>query len=118
MIDVDRDEAAFDRVFGSIPPTAPPVGFRDGVMRRVRGDTWSAVEIAIALALALPSLAFLVWDFVSEGLDLETALGNVLTLSGAGQDQAFFSVDGLLVVAFALLGVGALVGSHALLRRP
>lgn len=118
MIDVDRDEAAFDRAFGSIPPIAPPVGFRDAVMRRVRGDTWSVLELALALALVLPSLAFLAWDFASEGLDLETAVGNVLTITAVGQDQAFFSVDGLLIVAFALLGVGALVGSHALLRRP
>ncbi|MDE3112119.1 MAG: hypothetical protein KGK34_04160 [Chloroflexota bacterium] len=118
MIDADRDEAAFDRVFGSVPPVAPPVGFRDGVMRRVRGDTWSVVEVALALALALPSLAFLAWDFASEGLDLQNALGNLLTITAVGGDQAFFSVDGILVIAFALLGLGALVGSHALLRRP
>ena len=118
MIEVDRDETSFDRVFGAIAPIAPPIGFRDAVMRRVRSDTWSAAEIALAIALALPSLAFLAWDFASEGIDLENAIGNLLTISAVGGDQAFFSVDGVLVVAFALLGLGALVASHALLRRP
>jgi hypothetical protein len=113
---VDPEEAAFDRVFSIAPPIAPPVGFRDGVMRRVRGRTSPALEWIVAGALALPSLVFLVWEIATEGLDIETAFDNVMAFTGGSQDQAFFFVDGLLVVAFALLGLGALVGSHALLR--
>lgn len=114
----DPDEAAFDRIFGSVPRTPPPLGFRDGIMRSVRRGASPAIEWTIAAALALPSLAFLLWELVTEDLDLGSALDGVMTFTGGAQDQAFFFVDGLLIVAFALLGLGALVGSHALLRRP
>ncbi len=117
MSDIDPEEIAFDRVFASAPPAAPPVGFRDGIMRRVRGDAWPMLERAIAAALVLPSLAFLAWETLVEGLDLGAAFENVMSVLAGASDQAFFSVDGLLVVAFALLGVGAVVGSDALLRR-
>lgn len=117
MSDIDPGETAFDGVFASAPPVAPPVGFRDGVMKRVRGDAWPMLEWAIAAALVLPSLAFLVWETLVEGLDLGGLFENVMSVLAGASDQAFFSVDGLLVVAFALLGVGAVVGSDALLRR-
>jgi len=43
------------------------------------------------------------------------AIENVFALAAGTEGQAFFSVDGLLVLAFALLGVGALLGTHALI---
>jgi hypothetical protein len=48
------------------------------------------------------------------GSDIAAAIENVFVLAAGTGDEAFFFVDGLLVLAFALLGVGALVGSHAL----
>lgn len=115
MTDLDPAELAVDRLLAAVPPVPPPLGFRDAVMRRIAGEPRSLLEWAVAAALALPSLAFLLWELAVEGVDLELALANVLTFAAGAQEQTFFSVDGLLVFAFALLGLGGLVGSHALL---
>ena len=115
MNDMHPDEAALDRLFAGVPPVAPPVGLRDSIMRRVRGDGQPTVEWALAAILGLPSLAFLLWELVTGGLGLDSALASLMTVS-ASADSAFFFVDGMVVVAFALLGLGALVSSHALTR--
>jgi hypothetical protein len=115
---IDKDEAALDRLFAAVPPVAPPVGFRDAVMHRIRGRRGApALEWALAGALALPSLAFLMWETISGALGVDSALASVMTISASTADSAFFFVDGIVVVAFALLGLGALVGSHALTYR-
>ncbi len=116
MKEIDRDGAALDRLFAMVPPVAPPIGLRDSVMRRVRGDGSPIVEWALAAILGLPSLAFLLWELFTGGLGVENALASVMTVSASATDSAFFFVDGIVVVAFALLGLGALVGSHALTR--
>lgn len=114
--DLDADELGLDRMLRAAPRVPPPLGFRDGVMRRVAGGG-VFLEWAAAAALAIPSFVFLLWELAVEGVDLEGAFDDVLALTTGAPEQAFFAVDGMLVLAFALLGVGALVGSHALLRR-
>ena len=104
-----------DRVLAAVPPVAPPIGFRDAVLRRIRAERRSPYEWPMALALALPSLAYLVWTVGLNGADIAVAIENVFALAAGTEGQAFFSVDGLLVLAFALLGVGALLGTHALI---
>lgn len=112
--DLMPQERGIDRVLAAVPPVAPPLGFRDAVMKRIRGERRSPYEWPIALALALPSLAYVVWAVATGGADLTLALENIFTLASGTGEEAFFAVDGLLVLAFALLGIGALVGSHAL----
>jgi len=113
--DLMPEERGIDRVLAAVPPVAPPIGFRDAVMKRVRGERRSPYEWPIALALALPSLAYVVWAVASGGADLALAIESVLTLAAGTEETAFFAVDGLLVLAFALLGLGSLVGTHALI---
>lgn len=112
--DLGPEERDVDRLLAAVPPVAPPFGFRDAVLRRIRAERRSPYELPIALALALPSLAYLVWAVGLNGSDIAAAIENVFVLAAGTGEEAFFFVDGLLVLAFALLGVGALVGSHAL----
>jgi hypothetical protein len=111
--DLAPEERGIDRVLAAVPPVAPPFGFRDAVMKRIRGERRSPYEWPIALALAVPSLAYVVWAVGTGGADLALAVENMFTLAGT-EEEAFFAVDGLLVLAFALLGLGSLVGTHAL----
>lgn len=112
--DLAPEERDVDRVLAAVPPAAPPIGFRDAVLRRIGADLRSPYEWPIAVALALPSLAYLIWAVALNGADIALAIENVFALAAGTGEEAFFAVDGLLVLAFALLGVGALVGSHAL----
>ncbi len=112
--DLGPEERGIDRVLAAVPPVAPPLGFRDAVMKRIRGERRSPYEWPIALALAVPSLAYVVWAVGTNGADLALAVENVFTLAAGTGETAFFAVDGLLVLAFALLGLGSLVGTHAL----
>lgn len=112
--DLAPEERDVDRLLAAVPPVAPPLGFRDAVLRRIGAERRSPYEWPIALALALPSLAYLVWAVGLNGSDIAVAIENVFALAAGTDEEAFFFVDGLLVLAFALLGVGALVGSHAL----
>lgn len=112
--DLGVEERAVDRVLAAVPPVAPPLGFREAVMARIRAEHRSPYEWPIALALVLPSLAYVVWAIATGGADLTLALEHIFTLASGTGEEAFFAVDGLLVLAFALLGIGALVGSHAL----
>jgi hypothetical protein len=114
MPDLEPEERSVDRLLAGVTPVAPPIGFRDAVMRRIGASRRAPYEWPLAAALALPSLAFIAWSLAVEGVDMALALENTLALAAGTQQQAFFSVDGLLVLAFALLGIGALVGSHAL----
>lgn len=112
--DLGPEERAVDRVLAAVPPVAPPLGSVEAVMKRIGAEHRSPYEWPMALALVLPSLAYVVWAVATGGADLTAALENIFTLASGTGEEAFFAVDGLLVLAFALLGIGALVGSHAL----
>lgn len=112
--DLGPEERAVDRVLAAVPPVAPPLGSLERVMARIRAEDRSPYEWPIALALVLPSLAYVVWAIATGGADMSLALENTFTLASGTGAEAFFAVDGLLVLAFALLGMGALIGSHAL----
>lgn len=112
--DLGAEERAVDRVLAAVPPVAPPLGFREAVMSRIRAEHRSPYEWPVALALVLPSLAYVVWAIGQGGADIALAIESMFKLAAGTEEQAFFAVDGLLVLAFALLGIGALVGSHAL----
>ncbi len=112
--DLEADERDVHHVLSAIPPQAPPVGFRDAVMRRVveRRVGW---EWLVAALLALPSLAFLARQLAESGQDFAAALAGVLSAASSETASASFFIDGLTVLAVALVGVACVLAAHALI---
>lgn len=112
--DLEPGELDVDRLLSAAAPVAPPVGFRDSVIRRLRDERRAPYEWPLTLALGLPSLGYLAWAVTVGGADLMGSLANLLaTAAGSGTD-AYFAVDGLLILAAALFGLSSLIGTHAL----
>ena len=114
MSDLEPEERALHYVLSAVPPQAPPVGFRDAVMRRV-AERGVGLELLIAAVLALPSLAFLARQIAESGQDFVAALVNVVTASSSEATEASFFIDGLTVLAVALVGVACVFAAHALI---
>jgi hypothetical protein len=119
MNDLDSDELEIHQLLSAAKPAPLPIGFRDGVMERVRNDgpatRW---EWIFAAVLALPSLAYLVWGLVAHGAELGASLSAIL-VAAQGLDQttrADVVIDGLAIISLALLGIGSAVAAHAMLR--
>jgi len=114
LSDLEPDERDLHFVLSAVPPQAPPVGFRDAVMRRVveRRVGW---EWLVAALLALPSLAFLARQIAESGEDFAAALVNVLGAASSETANASFFIDGLTVLAVALVGVACVFAAHALI---
>lgn len=102
-------------------PTQPlPVGFRDAVMARIAAERaprpW---EWILAALLAIPNGAFLLWVGFVQGGELGETLASVVdALISPDQWQGVetgFYLDGLIVLAVALLGVAGMLLTHALL---
>lgn len=112
--DLEPEERELHLVLSAVPPQAPPVGFRDTVMRRVveRRVGW---EWLVSALLALPSLAFLARQMAESGQDFAAAFTNVLAAASSDTAGAAFFIDGLTVLAFALIGVSCVLGAHALI---
>jgi hypothetical protein len=119
MNDLDRDELEIHQLLSAAKPASPPIGFRDGVMRRVRSDgSATRWEWVFAAVLALPSLAYLGWGLTAHGAELWASISAIL-VAAQGLDQtsgADIVVDGLAVISLALVGVGSAVAAHAMLR--
>lgn len=111
--DLDPDERDLHLLLAAVPPTALPFGFRDRLMSRLRERrvTW---ELIVAALFALPSLAYLVRLVMVHGEDFAQAMGNVVTAASSETSDAFFFVDGLTVIALALLGIASAFAAHAL----
>ena len=92
MNDLDHEELELHRVLSAARPASLPIGFRDAVMSRVRGDgtatRWEWIFAAILVA--------------AQGLD-QTSGADVV-------------IDGLAVISLALVGIGSAVAAHAMLR--
>ena len=114
LSDLAPEERDLHYVLSALPPQAPPVGFRDAVMRSVveRRVGW---EWLVAALLALPSLAFLARQLAESGQDFATALTNVVAASSSDVSNASFFIDGLTVLAVALVGVACVFAVHALI---
>jgi hypothetical protein len=112
--DLEPEERDLHFVLSAIPPQAPPVGFKDAVMRRVveRRVGW---EWLVAALLALPSLAFLARQLAESGKDFAAALAGVLGAASSETANASFFIDGLTVLAVALVGVACVLAAHALI---
>jgi hypothetical protein len=113
LTDLEPEERDLHLVLSTLPPQAPPVGFRDAVMRRVveRRVGW---ELLVAALLALPSLAFLARQVAESGEDFSAALVNILSAASSPTANASFFIDGLTVLAVALVGVACVLAAHAL----
>ena len=111
--DLDPDEIALDAMLSRVRPVAPPTGLRDRVMARLqeRRVLW---EWIVAVLFAVPSLVYLVRLVIVHGEDFVAAIGNVMTAASSQTSDAFFFVDGLTVLALALLGIACAVAAHAL----
>ena len=113
-IDLDPDEADLDRVLSSARPAALPIGFRDAVMARLGGGRPVVWEWIVAALFAVPSVAYLGRLILVHGDDVMAAVGNVIAAASTDTTDAFFFVDGLTVIALALLGVACAFAAHAL----
>lgn len=118
MHDLDSDELTVHRILSAVRPEPLPVGFRDAVMQQVIGGRRIAWEWVAASALAVPSVAYLFWAVLAHGADLAAGVDGVLAAAQGLEDAsgASFFVDGLLVIAVALVGLGSLIAAHAMLR--
>ena len=118
MDDLRPEERRVHRLLSAVKPEPLPIGFRDGVMRGIRAErTTTAWEWIVAVALAVPGLAYLLWEIAVHGTELASAASAILT-AAQGLDQttgADFAIDGLAIVAFMLVGVASLLVAHALL---
>jgi hypothetical protein len=111
--DLDADEVDLHRLLAGAPQS-PPIGFRDTVMASLR-DRRVAWEWIIAALFAIPSGAFLARQVIVHGQDFAQAMANIMTAASSETSDAFFFVDGLTVIALALLGIACAFAAHALL---
>lgn len=117
--DLEPDEVALDRLLAAIPREAPPLGFRDGILAQLGGDRSRSWEWPLAAALALPSLAYVAWQLLTHGADFVAALGDIaVAAQSADLESPAVFVDGLIVLAMALLGLASIVAAHALFATP
>lgn len=112
--DLAADERDIHLVLASAPPHAVPIGFRGRVMERV-AERRVAWEWIVAALFAIPSLVFLARQVLVYGDDFMQAMSNVVTAAASEASDAFFFVDGLTVLALALLGIACAFAAHALL---
>ena len=113
-IDLEPEERDLDRLLASAPPAALPLGFRDSVMGRLRGERHVMWEWVVAALFAVPSVAYLARLILVHGEDFMAAIGNVVAAASTDTTDAFFFVDGVTVIALALLGVACAFAAHAL----
>ena len=113
--DLEPEERALHAVLSTVPPQAPPVGFRDAVMRRIVSERRVAWEWLVAALLAFPSLAFLARQVLTNGEEFTAALTNVVLTASSDASSASFFIDGLTILAVALIGVASVLAAHALL---
>ena len=118
MDDLDPAERALHHVLAAVRPEPLPVGFRDAVMRRVTAGRGIGWEWIAAAALAIPSLGYVIWTVLVHGAELAAGADGIFAAAQGLDDAAgaAFFVDGLLVIAVALVGLGSLIAAHAMLR--
>ncbi|MEK7862215.1 MAG: hypothetical protein AAB295_03015 [Chloroflexota bacterium] len=116
LADFDPDERELHRLLASVPPAAPPVGFRDGILARIRSDRRATWEWVVASLFAIPSILFLTRQALVHGEEFAQAMANIVTAASTETSDAFFFVDGLTVLAVALLGVACVFAAHALVN--
>jgi hypothetical protein len=116
--DLEPAERLTHLLLSAVPPRTLPLGFRDEVMRRVGPRGAAAWEWIAAAVLALPALAYIAVELATQGEELSSALNNVIGAAGADNAEAFFFVDGSMVLALTVLGIASLIAAHAAIVSP
>lgn len=114
----EQDERTFTNLFQRLPREPAPPQLRERVMTRIARERRHRVpEALVALALALPSLAFLAWELAAQGGDFALAVTSLFdAIWGEWQSgELVFFIDGLSVLAIAMLGLAGMLLTHALL---
>lgn len=114
----DPIERTYSSLFQQLPQVPAPPGFRDTVMARIARERRQRIpEAVVAAALALPSLAFLAWELAAQGGDFALAVTSLFdAIWGEWQSgELVFFIDGLSVLAIAMLGLAGMLLTHALL---
>ena len=112
--DLEPGERDLHRLLTAVPPQPLPIGFRDMVMSRLRNERRVAWEWIVALVLGVPNLIYLGRQIAVHGQDFAQAMANVIAAASTDTADAFFFVDGLTVVALALVGISCAFAAHAL----
>lgn len=112
----EREEQSYTALFQQLPMEPAPPGLRDAVMARIARERVRRVpEAIVAAALALPSLLFLLWD-LSFRSDVGAAVSGLFdALAAEAPGEPVFFVDGLMVLALAMVGLAGVLLTHALL---
>jgi len=116
--DLEPAELLTHRLLSSVPPRTLPLEFRDEVMRRIGPRGATAWEWIAAAVLALPALAYLAVELATQGEEVSSAFNNVIGAAGADNADAFFFVDGSMVLALTVLGIASLIAAHATIVSP
>lgn len=114
LADLGPEERDLDQLLSVTPPQAVPFGFRERVMDRIQ-ERQVGWEWIVAALFAVPSLVFLIRQVLVHGEDFTQAMANIVTAASSETSDAFFFVDGLTVLALALLGIACAFAAHALL---
>lgn len=113
--DLEPEELALDRLLAAAPREPLPLGFRDGVLARISAERSRSWEWIVAAALALPSLVYVARAALTNGADFLAALGDIMLAAQAAEAATpSLVIDGLVVLAVALLGLASIVAAHAL----
>lgn len=111
-------ERSFTELFQRLPTEPLPLGFRDAVMARLARGRSRRWEWIVAAVIAIPNLAFLVWELLDRGGEFTDAVGglvNALLGTEPWDASSAFYVDGLLILAVAFVGLAGTLLTHALL---
>lgn len=118
MNDETRTERALTELFHRLPLESTPLGFRGAVMARIRRERSWRWEWIVAAIVALPNVLFLLWAFAENSDEFAGAFGSIAgALLGieTWDPGTTVYVDGFVLVAVALVGLAALLVTHALL---
>ena len=84
-------------------------------MRRVTARQRVGWEWLVAALLAFPSLAFLARQLLVSGDEFAAALTNIVLTASSDASNASFFIDGLTILAVALIGIASVLAAHALI---
>jgi hypothetical protein len=116
MDEQTRAERAYSELLQRLPASPVPLGFREKVMARIGHERPQSWEWIAAAVVGIPNLVFLAWELLVGNGELAFAVDNLAALftSEDWSSDASFAVDGMVLLALALVGLAAMLMTHAL----
>jgi hypothetical protein len=116
MDEQTRTERAYTELLQRLPSAPVPLGFREKVMTRIGRERSHSWEWLLAAVVGIPNLIFLAWELVGRDGELSFAVDNLAALLASEEwsSDASFAVDGTVLLALALVGLAAMLMTHAL----